>query len=188
MPTKVKKAKHEVITDKDVKPKTKPEKEVANKPKKKKRQKSDYTQIHKRLVLLYNCAQIQTCWQKAETDFANEFGRELDYPLAKYPTAKQEFEEWLDQRLLQEDKDPNAYLIKSELKSRGWDDRLLEILNVKPAKVIDLGRGRQVYYYLYEQINQLEDSPEFVEHIQAKIDRQRKRGAKKDAFGGEFVR
>lgn len=149
---------------------------IAKKRSKKPRDKlSPYTEINKRLVILYQCTEIDTCWQTAKAEFANEFGRDLEYPLRKYPTALEFFQTWLDSKLNVAGKEPETYFIKSQLLERGWSNVILDVLYPNPDKIVDLGRGRVVYYYLQEKINQLEDGPEFIEYIGTKLAKRRSR-------------
>jgi hypothetical protein len=155
--------------------------------------------IHKRLMVLYHLSDMRRVWKKVRADWKKEFHTILPKRFKKYPETFLLLGEWIEGRISQlvlDGKEDIDYVNKSDLKERGWDDKIIKILYPNPDKIVYLGRGRYAYYYNGGRVGELEDSDEFLEHITIKLERKRKRENAKQAkehkiktgFGSEFIR
>jgi hypothetical protein len=181
------------ITAKRVSKKPKPDKNVTP-------IKVTFNHIHKRFMVVYNLSDMRRVWVKVRSDFKKDHGDILPKRFGKYPELWNKLNIWIENKISKIVLDGGidiTFYNKSDLKERGWDDKLIRKLYPIPDKVIYLGRGRYAYYYNGEKLYELEDGDEFLEYISAKLERQRKRessklkklnGALGTGFGGEFVR
>lgn len=152
---------------------------------------SPYTSLHKRLVVLYPFSDMSEVWSQAKADWKKEKKEDLPRPLKKNPAMLQHFSDWIEQRIILSDCADKIYLNKQDLTARGWNNTLITQLYPNPDIISFLGRGRYAYYYDQHKVNELEDTEPFINHIEAKIERERKKShkkAKKGTFGSEFIR
>lgn len=135
-------------------------------------------QIHKRLVVLYASNDMRYIWKKLSSDWKKQFKTKLPKRFKKHPEIWTKLNEWMDQRIreyvLQGGQD-TTYYNKSDILQKGWNAKILTKLYPEPDKKVYLGRGRYAYYYNAQTIHELEDTEEFIEYINAKINRIRKK-------------
>jgi hypothetical protein len=154
---------------------------------------SFYNQIHKKLVILYgsNFTDMREVWKQVRRDYRKETKVILPKGLKKHPEVYAVFETWVETKISEAGKSDVYYINKSDLKLRGWNDKIIEQLYPRPNYSMYLGRGRYAYYYDGLATGELEDSEEFIEYIAKKIARSRKRSnhsAKNTTqFGTEFI-
>jgi hypothetical protein len=158
-----------------------------------------FNHIHKRFMVVYHLADMRRVWTKVRSDFKKDHGEILPKRFGKYPQLWTKLNEWIETKIqcfVLEGGEDVTFYNKSDLKVRGWDDKLINKLYPTPDKIIYLGRGRYAYYYNGTKLYELEDGDEFLEYISAKLERQRKResakvkklnGALGTGFGSEFV-
>jgi hypothetical protein len=158
----------------------------------------NFNHIHKRFMVLYELSDMRQVWKKVRSEFKKENKIELPKRFQKYPELWEMLNDWMEQKItnfVKSGGEDVAFYNKSDLKLRGWDDKIILRLYPKPDKVMYLGRGRYAYYYSGTRLGELEDGDEFLEHITAKLERQRKRAISKsnksklisEKFGSEFV-
>ncbi len=155
-----------------------------------------FNRIHKRFMVIYESDDMRKVWKKVRSEWKKYKGEKLPKRFKKYPEIWVELNQWIEEKISQfvlaGGEDVN-YLNKANLKERGWDDKLLLLLYPKPDKMLYLGRGRHAYYYSGRRVGELEDSEEFINHIELKLERKRKRemaklGKTNNGFGSEFIR
>jgi hypothetical protein len=162
-----------------------------NKPQKPKiKSVSFYNQIHKKLIVIYGgvFTDMRELWKQVRRDFRKETHIILPKSLKKNPDEFALLMEWVETKIENEGKNDQYFLNKSDLVDRGWNTRIIEKLYPKPLYVLYLGRGRYVYYYDGNRASELEDSEDFIEYIEKKIERQRRRNQLNTGFGSEFIR
>jgi hypothetical protein len=156
-----------------------------------------FNRIHKRFMVLYNSNDMRYIWKKVRSEWKKKTKQKLPKRFGKELETWQVLNEWVEERiaqLVEEGGEDIAYLNKADLIERGWDNKIIERLYTEPDRKVYLGRGRYAYYYNGAQVGELEDSDEYIEHISAKLERQRSRQAAKDrknrqdGFGTEFIR
>lgn len=157
-----------------------------------------FNRIHKRFMVLFDSSDMRYVWKKVRSLWKKEKKIKLPKRFKKYPEIWQELNIWVEEKVteyVENGGEDINYLNKADLKERGWDEKILKLLYPKPDKAVYLGRGRYAYYYNANKLSDLEDSEEFIEHTYLKLERKRKREAKKaqkdnmfSGFGGEFVR
>lgn len=158
-----------------------------------------FNQIHKRLMVLYNLNDMRQVWKKVRSEFKKEFKTVLPKRFKKYPQLWEQLNTWIETRIqtkVEEGGEDIKYYNKSDLKERGWSEKLIKLLYPKPDKVIYLGRGRYAYYYNGSRLGELEDSDEFIEEVARVLARKRRLQANKETklknskgrFGTEFIR
>ncbi len=150
---------------------------------------SFFNQIHKKLVILYGdeLQDMREIWKQVRRDYRQDCHTRLPKSLKKNPEEFALLEEWVNTKITEAGQDYIYYLNKQDLKDRGWNDKLVEQLYPKPQYQIYLGRGCWAYYYNGTTVSELEDSEEFIQHIDKKAKRIAK-ARKKDGFGTEFIR
>jgi hypothetical protein len=160
---------------------------------------SDFTfnRIHKRFMVLYDADDMRKVWKKVRSEWKKYKGEKLPKRFKKYPEIWIELNHWIEDKISKFVADGGEdvhYLNKSDLKLKGWDDKILLLLYPKPDKNLYLGRGRHAYYYNGTHVGELEDCEEFIEHITLKLERKRKRelaklskSKKNTGFGSEFI-
>jgi hypothetical protein len=149
-------------------------------------------------MVIYDSADMRYVWKKVRSEWKKYKGEKLPKRFGKYPEIWVELNHWIEDKInefVANGGEDINYLNKADLKTRGWDDKILLRLYPNPDKKVYLGRGRHAYYYNGGSINELEDSEEFIEYISIKLERKRKRelsklakNKKNDGFGSEFVR
>jgi len=158
----------------------------------------NFNHIHKRFMVIYNLSDMRRVWKKVASDWKKDKGFKLPKRFKKYPEIWAELNIWLEDKIakfVEEGGQDIVFYNKADLKTRGWDEKLLKILYPTPDKVVYLGRGRHAYYYNGRRLGELEDSEDFIEYIAMKLERKRKRELSKSAkdsknigFGTEFIR
>jgi hypothetical protein len=160
---------------------------------------TNFNHIHKRFMVIYNLSDMRRVWKKVRSEWKKETKTELPKRFKKYPEIWQDLNIWIERKIdkfVADGGQDVMYYNKSDLKERGWDAKILLRLYPEPDKVVYLGRGRYAYYYDGTRLGELEDGDEFLTHISAKLERQRKREESKNkkaglvntGFGSEFVR
>jgi long-subunit acyl-CoA synthetase (AMP-forming) len=158
-----------------------------------------FNHIHKRLMVLYNISDMRLVWKKVRSEFKKEFKVTLPKRFKKYPKLWEQLNIWIESRINQKvlgGGEDIKYFNKSDLKERGWSEKLIKLLYPNPDKVIYLGRGRYAYYYNGSRLGELEDSDEFIEEVARVLARKRRLQANKESklkngkgkFGTEFIR
>ena len=175
------------------KPKTKTTTDEPKVKKKKQRSKtpSFYNAIHKKLVVLYGSEfkDMRELWKHVRRQYRKDGHKALPKSLRKHPEEFQKFESWVDTQITSAHKQEQYFINKSDLKTRGWNERIIEQLYPKPDYKLYLGRGRWAYYYDGWAVGEREDSDEFIEYVAKKVARQQRLSAKKtNGFGSEFIR
>lgn len=159
----------------------------------------NFNNIHKRFMVLYDISDMRLVWRKVRSHFKKENKIELPKRFVKYPKLWEMLNDWIEKKIkyfVDSGGKDIAYFNKSDLKDRGWDDKIILKLYPKPDKIVYLGRGRYAYYYNGTAIGELEDGDEFLEYITVKLERKRKRELYKinkerlisQKFGTEFIK
>lgn len=120
-----------------------------------------YNMIHKKLVVLYNFKHFSTIWKNARSDFEQKNSLLLDKNIYKNLMQKNLFIEWVVSEIELKNLSSTIYFNKQDLKPRGWTPKIIEHFNLKPEKIISLGRGRFAYYYNLDTLMLHEETEEF---------------------------
>lgn len=153
--------------------------------------------IHKRFMVVYHLSDMRRVWKKVRSDWMADTGEKLPKRFKKYPEIWARLNTWIEEKIAKyvaEGGEDIAYLNKADIKTRGWDEKIIQLLYPTPDKEVYLGRGRHAYYYNQSRVNELEDSEDFIEYIAAKLERQARRGSRKprdnprgSKFGSEYM-
>ncbi len=156
-----------------------------------------FNRIHKRFMVIYDLDDMRKVWKKVSSEWKKYKGEKLPKRFKKYPEIWAELNYWIEEKISKFVADGGEdvnYLNKADLKERGWDEKILKSLYPNPDKRIYLGRGRWAYYYNAGRLGELEDSEEFIEYVEVKLERKRKRemsklakSKKNTGFGTEFI-